>query len=269
MKNFFSNITLNYIRKDSPVHRMDAISKLFAVLIISVGTYFFQTPWQLMVMFGFLVLLALILVSVNPKIVLATFSVFILFGTLVFLFQMIGHPEGAVLFQLSFIKITDGGLYNAAIFLFRMATIGCSAVIFLWTTKPKDFVVGLITLGVPYRIGFAILVGLRFLPLMSDEVRKISDAHSIRGVPPGRGIKGLLEKWQRYLFPILANGMRKAETAGMAMESRGFGAFKTRTYTNPFHWTSSGIALLVFVILLTLVLGMVGGFKWIQPRYDQ
>jgi len=269
MRHFFSHITLNYIRKDSPVHNMDALSKLLAVLIISVGSYFFQTPWQLIIMFCFLVVLALVFVRVGPLTVIATFSVFVMFGTFVFLFQMLGHPQGTLYFQLGFIKITEGGLYNAAIFLFRMATIGCSAVIFLWTTKPKDFVVGLITLGVPYRIGFAILVGLRFLPLMSDEVRKVGDAHTIRGVPPGVGIKGMLEKWQRYLFPVLANGMRKAETAGMAMESRGFGVSKTRTYINPFKWTTSGIALLFFVIFLTAVLGVVGGFKWIQPRYDQ
>jgi energy-coupling factor transport system permease protein len=269
VKKFISNITLNYIRKDSPIHKMDALSKLLAVLILSVGSYFFQTPWQLMTMFCFLVVLALFFIRVEPIKVIATFSIFILFGSFVFLFQMLGHPEGTIYAQFGFIKITSGGLFNAAIFLFRMATIGCSAVIFLWTTKPKDFVVGLITLGVPYRIGFAILVGLRFLPLMSDEVRKVGDAHAIRGVPAGTGVKGILDKWKRYLFPVLANGMRKAETAGMAMESRGFGVQKSRTYINPFQWTASGIGLLLFVILLTVVLGSIGGFKWMQPKYNQ
>ncbi len=266
---FFHHITLTYIRKDSLVHRMDALSKLIAVIIISVAMYFFQQPWQLAIMLGLLFFAGIFLVRAHPLTVLATFSVFILFGLFVFTFQMLGHPQGQVYLTLGFIRITAGGLFNAAIFLFRMATIGCSAVLYLWTTKPKDFVVGLINLGIPYRLGFAILVALRFLPLINDEVRKIQDAHIIRGMPKGAGIKGLIDRWKRYLFPILANGMRKAETAGMAMESRSFGLHKGRSYINPFQWSMSGLVMLAMIISLTVILGMLGGFQFIQPRYDQ
>ena len=264
-----NHIVLNYIRKDSPLHRMDALSKLLAVLIISLGVYFFQQPWQLATMFFLLILNGVFLVRVDPRTVLLTFSIFVLFGLFVFFFQMLGHPQGTLYLKIGPIRITDSGLFNASIYLFRMATIGCSAVLYLWTTKPKDFVVGLIKLGIPYRFGFAVLVALRFLPLINDEVRKIQDAHTIRGVPQGSGIRGWLGRWSRYLFPILANGMRKAETAAMAMEGRGFGLYKDRTYINPFRWTASGLALLGFVIALTAVLGVTGGFRFMQPRYNQ
>lgn len=263
------HVALHYIRKDSLVHQMDALSKLLVVLVISVALYFFQSPWQLAVMLVMLFLIALVLVGIEPLTVFFTFSIFLLFGSFVFIFQLLGHPEGTAYLSVGPIRVTDAGLFNAGIFLFRMSTIGCAALLYLWTTKPKDFVLGLIQLGVPYRLGFAVLVALRFLPLINDEVRKVGDAQTIRGVPAGSGLPGLLSRWQRYLFPILANGMRKAETAGMAMESRGFGLYPDRTYINPFKWTWSGLAMLAFVIALTIVLGIIGGFKFIQPRYDQ
>jgi energy-coupling factor transport system permease protein len=195
--------------------------------------------------------------------------VFVVFGFFVFLFQLLGHPQGDPYFILGPIRITDAGLYNAGIFFFRMSSIGCAALLYLWTTKPKDFVVGLITLGVPYKLGFSVLIALRFLPLINEEVRKVGNAHTIRGVPPGQGIRGLIKRWMRYLFPVLASGMRKAETAAMAMVSRGFGLHSDRTYTNPFKWSKSGLALLAFVILVTVALGLLGGFRFMQPRYDQ
>ncbi|MCL5075511.1 MAG: energy-coupling factor transporter transmembrane protein EcfT [Chloroflexi bacterium] len=263
------HIALHYLRKDSPVHDMDALSKLFVVIVISFALYMFQTPWQLALYLLLLFGIALFLVRVEPLTVFFTFAIFIIFGSFVFFFQLLGHPEGNAYLVLGPIRITNWGLYNAGIFLFRMSSIGCAALLYLWTTKPKDFVVGLIKLGVPYRFGFAVLVALRFLPLINDEVRKVRDAHTIRGVPLGSGVSSVAERWMRYLFPVLASGMRKAETAAMAMESRGFGLYSGRSYINPFQWTRSGLALLGFVIVMTIVLGALGGFQYMQPRYDQ
>lgn len=140
-------------------------------------------------------------------------------------------------------------------------------MIFLWTTKPKDFVIALIKLGLPYRYGFAIMVALRFLPLMQDEVRKVREAHLVRKFRPTPGIRGLYRRLTRYLMPLLTNALRKSETAAMAMESRAFGLYRQRTYTNEFRWSASGLALLAVVLMLVAASAYLGGFEFVQPRY--
>lgn len=262
------NIKFTYLRQNSVLHRMDPLSKLAVVVIVSLAVYFFKNPLQVLPIPILLFFLAIGLGRVRVSVVFWSFSVFILFGLLVAFFQLVSHQRGELLYELLFLSITREGLNLAELFILRMSTIGCAALIFLWTTNPKDFTTGLVYAGVPYRFAFAILVALRFLPLIQDEISKIRDAHLIRGVKQEKGLRGAFRSWQRYLFPILVNGLRKSETTSIAMDSRGFGLYKTRTYIDEFSWTRSGIVLVVAVCVLVVLLGYVWGFGFTQPRYN-
>lgn len=262
------NIKFTYLRHDSVLHRTDVISKLLVVILVSVSVYFFRNPVQVLPMPILLFFLAMALGRVRFSVVFWSFSVFMVFGLFVAFFQLVSHQTGEILARVLFLKITPDGLHLAELFVLRMATIGCAALTFLWTTNPKEFAIGLVYIGIPYRFAFAVLVALRFLPLIQDEISKIKDAHLIRGVKQEKGIKGAFHNWQRYLFPILVNGLRKSETTSIAMDSRGFGLFKTRTYTDEFRWTASGIALVAVVCIVIVVCGYIWGFGFIQPRYN-
>jgi energy-coupling factor transport system permease protein len=50
------------------------------------------------------------------------------------------------------------------------------------------------------------------------------------------------------MFTVIVNGLRKAENTALAIESRGFGAYPDRTYVKTFHWTGSGLILILFFI---------------------
>jgi len=265
---FLKYIQIRYLRTDSILSRVDPMSKFLLVVVVSFAVYLFQKPVQLLPIPIALFFTAAVLARVRIPVILATFSVFVMFGFLVFLFQIINHQAGPALARILFLKITPEGLFLAEVFLLRLATIGCAALLFIWTTNPRDFVVGLVSLGLPYRLAFAVLVALRFLPLIEDEVRKVKEAHLIRGVKPGAGLTGAFNNWGRYLFPILANGLRKSETTSIAMDSRGFGLYLTRTYVDEFRWSVSGLVLL-FVLFLGLgFLGYKYGVGFTQPRYN-
>jgi energy-coupling factor transport system permease protein len=248
---------------------MDPLSKFFLVVVLSIAVYFFQVPAQLLPIPVFLFLAAAVLGRVRVPVIAATFSVFVLFGSLVFFFQLINHQQGTALAQVLFFKVTREGVNLGVVFLLRLATIGCAALLFIWTTNPRDFVIGLIKLGLPYRWAFAILVALRFIPLMQEEVRKVKEAHLVRGFRPGAGVRGAVQNWQRYLFPVLASALRKAETTGIAMDSRGFGLYPYRTYVDDFQWSWSGLVLLGVVVVGLSFLGYKYGVRFVQPRYTR
>ena len=65
--------------------------------------------------------------------------------------------------------------------------------------------------------------------------------------------------YRRYTLPLLASVLRKAEDSALAMDGRGFGAYSDRVFVDEFHWSSSGIVLVVlsliyFFIVLVLEL---------------
>ena len=262
------NIRFSYLRTDSVLDRMDALSKLIIVIVLSIAVYFYKNPLELLPMPIILFVLSLALGKVKLPVAFWSFMVFVTFGLFVAFFQLLSHQSGDYLYKLGIFKITPSGLYLAELFVLRLTTIGSAALLFLWTTSPKNFTTALVYLGVPYRFAFAVLVALRFLPLIQDDISKIKDAHLIRGMKQEKGIEGIFNNWQRYMFPILVDGLRKAETTSIAMDSRGFGLYKTRTYTEYFSWTKSGVALAVCIIVLILGIGFVWGFGFDPPRYN-
>jgi energy-coupling factor transporter transmembrane protein EcfT len=74
--------------------------------------------------------------------------------------------------------------------------------------------------------------------LLEAQAGVIRDAHSVRGVSEA---SGRVEAWRRYMFPMLAFGIRKAEAAAIAMDSRALGAHPKRTFIDEFHWSRPGL----------------------------
>lgn len=106
------------------------------------------------------------------------------------------------------------------------------------TTSGADFVRALTQqLRLPYRIGYAALAALRFVPRFSHELEVIRGAHRVRGVAAGRGPFAPVRRQAGYVVPLLAGGIRHAERVSLAMEARGFGAHPRRTdrVTVPFR----------------------------------
>jgi energy-coupling factor transport system permease protein len=98
-------------------------------------------------------------------------------------------------------------------------------------------------------------MALRFLPIVQQEVDAVKAAHAIRGRASSSPIRHRFRLWQRYLFTVIVNGLRKAESTALAIESRGFGAYPDRTYVKGFRWTFPGIVLmLLFVGLGTFLI---------------
>ena len=112
--------------------------------------------------------------------------------------------------------ITDNGLYQTD-FFFRLSVVVLASFVLIWTTDTRDLMVSLTKVGVPYRGGFAFFLALRFLPLIQREVDAVRAAHSIRGKSTSSGLGHRFKLWQRYIFTILINGLRKAETTATSL----------------------------------------------------
>jgi energy-coupling factor transporter transmembrane protein EcfT len=57
------------------------------------------------------------------------------------------------------------------------------------------------------------------------------------------------------VFTVLVNGLRKAESAAMALDCRAFGTYSTRTYLKDIYFKPSGLWLIVvFAVMIILLI---------------
>ncbi|GAB4479388.1 MAG: energy-coupling factor transporter transmembrane component T [Anaerolineales bacterium] len=245
---------LAYIEKDSLIHRIDALSKLFWVVIVVVSTFQFQTTASRALMFCVLLFTAIFLARVPLKSIWRVspliFGVAFLLGA----FHYVVTKGSTPLFHLGSYVVYREPVEAGGAYFFRLAIMVLASFLLIWTTDTYQLMVGLAYLGLPYRYAFAIFMALRYIPLIQKEVEAVRAAHAIRGKAAQSPLKHRFRLWQRYLFTVIVNGLRKAENTAVAIEARGFGAYPERTYWKEFHWSRSGILLMTSFIVFCVAL---------------
>ncbi len=234
--------TLAYIDNGSPIHRCDSLSKLAWVVLVAVTAFQVNTPASRGLLLASLLFVALVLARVPLRTFLRSSPLIFGVALLLGLFHLFITP-GPALWHVGPLAISRAGVSNGLGFFFRLAIVVLASFMLIWTTDIRDLMVGLVRLGLPYRFAFAIFMALRFLPIIQQEVAAVQAAHAIRGRASRSRLAHRFRLWQRYLFTVIVNGLRKAENTAIAIESRGFGAYPDRTFVKDFHWSASGLAL--------------------------
>jgi energy-coupling factor transport system permease protein len=241
---------LRYLEQSSPIHRMDAVSKLIWLVLVAIGVLMYDSFVPGAILFAASLLLALLLARVPLRTLWQSAGLVGTIGVLLGAWHAIVDP-GVALAHVGPVTITGHGVLNGLQYVFRLSVVVLATLLLTWTTDIHDLMVGLVHVGLPYRFAFALFTTLRFIPLIGNEVDAVRTAHAIRRRASRSHARTRLLLWQRYLFTVLVNGLRKAEQVSLAAECRGFGAYPDRTSMKSFSWTMSGLILvLAFLILL-------------------
>lgn len=214
-----------YIDHDSPVHRLDPRTKLIlllGVLLLAVACDHPLVPGAMFL----LVLVAAQLAGAwralkkvrTLLIILSTFSL----GA----WSLFAHGTHHLLGPVSVESILYG--FGTAL---KLATTVAGSFVFLATTRNEEIATGLIRLGLPYNGAFAFSTALRLVPTFVGAGGTIVQAQKSRGLDVESG--SLLERMRKYLplvVPIFASAIRSTNHLSMALESKGFGARRQRTY---------------------------------------
>ena len=176
-----------------------------------------------------------------------------------FLVQSLFTSGGTPVLQVGgWTLVTREGVQVGLSVVLRLLIVMTSAVL-LFTSDPMRLVLGLIRWKVPYEIAFLVLLAMRFLPLLQEEVQDTMTAVQLRGVrvtdvPWGARLK----VYQHILLPVVVGAIQRARHTAIAMEARGFRACATRTYLENIALTAqdrwlistfliSGLAALLFL----------------------
>ena len=140
-------------------------------------------------------------------------------------------------------------------------------LLFVCTTNPSEFAASLSRIGVSYRVSYAVALALRYIPDIQREYRDISLAQQARGTEMSKkaSLVDRLKAASAILIPLILSSMERIETISNAMELRGFGKGKTRTWYSSRKFSKMDILCMVVSLLLFAV--SLGLSYWNGGRY--
>lgn len=144
------------------------------------------------------------------------------------------------------------------------------AILFISATDPSEFAASLNSIGVSYRVGYSVAIALRYIPDIQRDYHSISQAQQARGVELGKKepLFTRLKNAAGILLPLILSSLARIDVISNAMELRGFGKNKKRTWyrRRPFA-RNDYLALALGVLLLagSIVITFHDGNRFYNP----
>ena len=253
-----------YVEKDSFFHSLDGSIKLVMLILWTVFIFMFMDAriFTVMIILGFIMLKVAKIPYKYIKPLLIFIVIFTIFNSLLLI--LITPQYGSELcgrytpvFTLYKFKLTYETLFYALTLSLKYISILPITMLFLFTTHPSTFASSLNRLGVSYKIAYAISIALRYIPDVNDELKNIVNAQEARGVAFKKGDAGIIKRVKNYvtvLLPLLISSLNRVEIVSNAMDLRGFGRYKKRTWYSRKNFTTKDLLFLILSVLL-IVLG--------------
>ena len=143
-------------------------------------------------------------------------------------------------------------------------------LMFIVTTNPSEFAASLAYIGVSYKVGYSMAIALRYIPDVQSDFTKIKHAQEARGIE----MSAKASFWERLkrmgsiIFPLIFSSMDRIDVVSNAMELRGFGKNKKRTWYAGRKLQRNDYVTLVFLlafVVLALVITFADGNRFYNP----
>jgi energy-coupling factor transport system permease protein len=236
-----------YLDNNSFIHRLDPRVKIIVFLLTFVAILLFQDPiW--MIPITILVVIQLLISGAVKNLRRIRYVLIVLTISSLVLWNLFASGETQLFWRIS----AESLKFSIARTLLMILMISTGMVL-ISSTRNEELVNGMIKLGMPYRVGFAISTSLRLVPTIASSAVIISQAQRSRGLDLDSG--NLIQKIKKFLpllVPVFISTIRSTNIFGMALESKGFGAREKRTYYLVFNMRTVDYVILAFAILFVL-----------------
>lgn len=249
---------LSYINRASPVHQLTGVTKLLIFIMWSTVA---------MLTYDTRVLLFLLLLSITIFVVSKVKLQEILFVLLFILFFLVlnniaiyifSPQEGVKIYGSSHVLLEIAGRYNLTteqlFYQFNITlkyfVVIPAALLFIVTTHPSEFAASLNRIGIPYKISYAVSLALRYIPDIQRDFRNIAQSQQARGMDLSKKEKLFtrVKNSASIIIPLILSSLDRIEEISNAMELRGFGKNKKRTWYSSKPFTLADYLTIIFGI---------------------
>ncbi len=263
-----SGSLVQYFPGQTFFHRLDPRAKLVFLIFVSVAIFAIQ---NLYLSFFILVVMVFLWWRANLPISIVWGFLKALLPVFIFLFivQAILYPgETILIYPLipRFVPLIGGigritlqGILFAVLLMFRLLAMVILLPLVSMTTPVHLLALGLVRIGLPYRFAYTTTAALNMVPILQGEIGVIVDAQKLRAMRTFEKGK-FWEKLRSYpalVTPLVIGAMRRAQSMAVAMDSRAFGAMKTRTYIEDinlkwFDWVFIAVTTILSIGVIVL-----------------
>ena len=165
--------------------------------------------------------------------------------------QLLFCREGELLYQWGIFKIYSQAVPLTITGMLKASIIVFASTQFFTSASPLEFTLMLVKFRIPYRYAMLVGLGVRFVPLMKDEYMSIVESQSTRGLK-------MDSVWERIrcliptFLPFLYRAVRRATEIALAMELKGFGSSRRRTFSAELSLEKYDQILIVLMVLIII-----------------
>lgn len=269
----------NYINRESVIHRMSGATKLIVLILWSLAAmtsfdtrFLALLPILAFILFG----LSKIRFSDVKFLLWFTFVFMVLNNLLIYIFS----PEHGVTIYGSRTVLLEGYgrwtltaeqlFYHLNVVLKYLATIPV-VILFVSTTDPSEFASSLSKIGINYKVAYSVSLALRYIPDIQREFHDIMISQQARGLEMASKKQNIIKRLKNVsamLFPLIISSMDRIEVIANAMELRGFGKLKKRSWYSERPFRAPDYTAIIFVCLLmviSLTLNFINGGRYFNP----
>lgn len=269
---------LTYDPKDTWIHRLSGLTKLVFFLvwsIVSMITY--DTRVLLFMLISSLIIFRVSKIEWKQISTVFNFILFFLCLNLIAVF-LFSPYEGVKIYgtqqDLWHIAgnytITKEQLFYEFNIMIKYFTVIPGVLMFILTTNPSEFAASMNRIGVSYKISYSIAIALRYIPDVQADFTKIKHAQEARGIEMSSkaGLIDRIKNVSSILFPLIFTSMDRIDVVSNAMELRGFGKNKKRTWYSGKKLSSKDITVIVVVLVFaaaSLMITFADGSRFYNP----
>jgi energy-coupling factor transport system permease protein len=260
----------SYNYENTFIHRLSGLTKLICFIMLTFAVMF---SYDIRVILGVLVF-SVVILKISKihwsqiRLMVIYVLIFLVVNALItFLFS----PEQGVeiygtrhpLFKLfGPYTVTQEQLFYQTTKFFKYASVIPLGIIFLLTTNPSELAASINKVGVHYKAAYALSLTLRYFPDLQRVYHDISQAQQARGLEMG-GKASLKDRFKNSLMvviPLIFSTLDRIEVITNAMDLRGFGKERKRTWYNTGRLKQEDLLALLVSVVITAITVFVSVF---------
>lgn len=231
---------LSFEEKDTWIHRLSGVTKLVFFLLWSITSML--TYDTRILLFMFVCSLVIFSISKTEWRQVGTVFKFIMFFLCINLLAIFifSPDQGTKIYGTRTALFHIAGPYSVTLeqlfyefnVMIKYLTVIPAVFMFIVTTNPSEFAASLNKMGINYNIGYSVALALRYIPDVQDDYRKIKNAQEARGIEMSSkaSFMSRVKSMAAIIFPLIFSSMDRIDVVSNAMELRGFGKNKKRTW---------------------------------------
>lgn len=272
------NRLLSYEEKDTWLHHLSGITKLIFFIVWCLTSALTYDTRVLLVMIA--ISAALYVMSRTEWRQVSTVFKFVMFFMVVNLVAifLFSPYQGTEIYGTKTVlaplfpghAITREELFYLFNVLIKYFTVVPSVFIFMVTTDPSEFAASMNHIGIPYTGAYSVSLALRYIPDVQADYHRIRNAQEARGIEMSSKAKltDRIRRTSSIIFPLLFSAMEHIDVVSNAMELRGFGKKKRRTWYAYRKMKRADVAVLILTAVFSaaaLVITFADGNRFWNP----